>query len=511
MPKFPLIRLALISLALSFTPAKIALAETIPFILLHLNDVYEITPVEGGKWGGLARIATLRQQLKAENPQTYTILAGDLFSPSALGTAKVDGDRLAGKQMVSVLNVMGLDYATLGNHEFDISQVQFLQRLQESTFEWFSGNVKDAEGKAFPGIAPYQILTIPGKEEGDVRVGLIGLTLDSNKAGYVSYSDPVATARSQVKELAGKVDVLIAVTHLALAQDQELAAAIPELDLILGGHEHENIQRGYLLVKNTSPNCPRTMTPILKADANARTVYIHRLSYDTVNRCLQIQSQLQPITAAIPDDLQTAQVVNEWQEKGFNAFRDQGFEPNEAIAVSPITLNALDAAVRTRPTNLTNLITRAMLKEDQGAEIAIFNGGMIRLDDVLSPGSITQYDVLRLLPFGGKVVSVEMTGQLLQKILAQGVNNQGTGGYLQKVGLEPKNIDAQKVYRVAIADYLLTGQETGLGFLTRDTPGLTVLKDNQDIRLILIDYLKTEKDNAFKNLDNFEVLSVPVQ
>ena len=70
-------------------------------------------------------------------------------------------------------------------------------------------------------------MTIPGKEEGDVRVGLIGLTLDSNKAGYVSYSDPVATARSQVKELAGKVDVLIAVTHLALAQDQELAAAIP--------------------------------------------------------------------------------------------------------------------------------------------------------------------------------------------------------------------------------------------------------------------------------------------
>ncbi|MFM7576381.1 MAG: metallophosphoesterase, partial [Microcystaceae cyanobacterium] len=111
----------------SFGLGAIAWAETIPFTLLHFNDVYEIMPIAGGKWGGLARVATLRQRLKQENPHTYTVLAGDLLSPSALGTAQVKGERLAGKQMVAVLNQLGLDYATFGNHEFDLSETEFLQ------------------------------------------------------------------------------------------------------------------------------------------------------------------------------------------------------------------------------------------------------------------------------------------------------------------------------------------------------------------------------------------------
>jgi 5'-nucleotidase/UDP-sugar diphosphatase len=80
----------------------------IDFTLLQLNDVYEITPVANGTSGGLARVATLRQQLLAENPNTITILAGDFLSPSALGTARVDGEPLAGKQMVAAAQPNGL-------------------------------------------------------------------------------------------------------------------------------------------------------------------------------------------------------------------------------------------------------------------------------------------------------------------------------------------------------------------------------------------------------------------
>ncbi len=61
------------------------LAVPITLRLLQLNDVYEITPIEGGTRGGLARVATLRQQLLKENPRTYTILAGDSFSPFCVG------------------------------------------------------------------------------------------------------------------------------------------------------------------------------------------------------------------------------------------------------------------------------------------------------------------------------------------------------------------------------------------------------------------------------------------
>ncbi|GAB4341326.1 MAG: hypothetical protein OHK0047_32990 [Leptolyngbyaceae cyanobacterium] len=97
-------QVAVIGVGLALNAAQTVLAEVVPITLLHLNDIYEITPVEGGKRGGLARVATLRKQLLAKNRHTFTILAGDAFSPSALGTAKVNGERLAGKQMVVVMN-----------------------------------------------------------------------------------------------------------------------------------------------------------------------------------------------------------------------------------------------------------------------------------------------------------------------------------------------------------------------------------------------------------------------
>ncbi|MFQ4142996.1 hypothetical protein [Chlorogloeopsis sp. ULAP02] len=107
-----------------------ALAEIVNINLLQLNDIYEITPVEGGTRGGLARVATLRKQLYQANSRTYTFLAGDAFSPSALGTAKINGIPLAGQQMVAVMNALGFDYATFGNHEFDLPENLFYERLK---------------------------------------------------------------------------------------------------------------------------------------------------------------------------------------------------------------------------------------------------------------------------------------------------------------------------------------------------------------------------------------------
>jgi len=120
--------------------------------LLHFNDIYEITPVSGGKEGGPARVAALRKDLLKKNPNTLTFLGGDLFSPSAMGTIKVDGERLAGKQMVDVLNRLGLDYATFGNHEFDLKKDPFYKRIGESKFTWISSNVYDEKGRISPDI-----------------------------------------------------------------------------------------------------------------------------------------------------------------------------------------------------------------------------------------------------------------------------------------------------------------------------------------------------------------------
>ena len=146
--------------------------STVEVDILQINDVYEIGPVEGGKRGGLARVATIRKRLLAENPNTFTVLAGDFVSPSALGTAKVDGQTLAGQQMVAVLNAMGLDLVTFGNHEFDLKEDQLLARLGESRFAWTSANVTRASGGAFPKVSRHEVLNIQG-----VRIGVVSVTL----------------------------------------------------------------------------------------------------------------------------------------------------------------------------------------------------------------------------------------------------------------------------------------------------------------------------------------------
>ncbi|MGK7873421.1 MAG: bifunctional UDP-sugar hydrolase/5'-nucleotidase [Xenococcaceae cyanobacterium] len=495
-----------LSIVLALSSCRASTDKVVDITLVHLNDIYEITAVEGGKRGGLARVATLRQDLLAHNSNTYTILAGDAFSPSALGTAKVNGQRLAGRQMVAVMNALGFDYATFGNHEFDLPKDQFLQRLQESRFQWFSSNVLNAKtGEAFAGVPSSIILRVEDEQGAVVRVGLIGVTLESNPADYVKYKNPIDSAREEVKELQGQVDILVAVTHLSLAEDQQLAAEVPEIDLILGGHEHENIQQWRIVSKPAqSAQCQENGTPIFKADANARTVYIHDLHYNTANRCLEIESRLQPITEAISEEPRTAKVVQEWVEQGFQAFRENGFEPTEVIATTTEPLDGLESSVRNYSTNLTKLIAEAMLREVGDADLAVFNSGSIRIDDRLPAGEITEYDVIRVLPFGGKVLSVQMQGDMLKKVLDVGQKNRGTGGYLQTANVEQEKetgswliqgqpLKLDLVYGVAINDFLVTGKEQNLGFLTREALGEESIIEKEDIRQAVIRELKARQ------------------
>ena len=93
--------------------------------ILQLNDVYEISPVDQGKHGGMARVATLQKQIRAVSPNTLFLIAGDFISPSVASRV------FEGKQMVDALNSVGMDIATLGNHEFDFGPDVLRQRMKE--------------------------------------------------------------------------------------------------------------------------------------------------------------------------------------------------------------------------------------------------------------------------------------------------------------------------------------------------------------------------------------------
>lgn|GEM_PF-3344059 len=171
-------------------------AAQLSFTILQLNDIYEIAPLRGSDEGGLARVATIRRQLLKDDPNTLTVLAGDFVSPSLIGTLYYldpttrQEQKIAGRHMIDVLNKMGLDYVTFGNHEFDIKFTELQDRMNESRFAWVSSNVYRLSPNGRSQLAPpcsIRTLTFPGGQI--LRVGFIGSTISFNKADSIGYDD----------------------------------------------------------------------------------------------------------------------------------------------------------------------------------------------------------------------------------------------------------------------------------------------------------------------------------
>ena len=473
--------------ATSTLPAAAA-ARTTTVTLVHLNDVYEILPVEGGRSGGLACVATVVQELKSAHAAVLTTLGGDYLSPSALGTARVDGEPLAGRQMVDVLNATGVDIATLGNHEFDVSESAFRAHLAQSKFRIVSTNVTDAAGKPFAGIATSLVVPVAAGGR-TVHIGFIGVTIDATQKPWVRYRDAIASARAEVETLRGKVDALVALTHLSLDQDAQFVDAVAGIDLVLGGHEHEN----WLMYRGPG------FVPVVKADANARSVAIVTMSFAAPGARPVIAVRLQKIDETIASSPAVDAVARAWVDKAFAGFRREGFSPEAVVAISSVPLDGRESTVRNRPGALTDLIARALVREAGGVDVALFNGGSVRIDDVVPAGPVTEYDIIRILPFGGKVVRATLDGALLERVLQTGLDNEGLGGFLHMWGarregsawlVQGRAIEPTRRYSVALTDFLLSGGEANLGYLTRASAQVHDVRELRDIRRAVIEELR---------------------
>lgn len=455
--------------------------------VLHINDVYEIAGVDGGRSGGLARVAALADRLRARGPLLVT-LGGDYLSPSPLGTARVDGQPLAGRQMVDVLNATGLQWATLGNHEFDGGEAVLKARLGESRFGVVTTNITDQTGALFPKTVSSAVfpVRVGGRT---IRVGLIGLTIATPPRPWVRYGNPIDAARNEVARLRDRTDAIIALTHLSVAEDKALVEAIPEIDLVLGGHEHENFvaHRG------------AGFTPIVKADANARSAAVVSLTFTSARRRPAVSARLQVLDATMPVKSSVDRLVQRWVQTALEGFRRDGFNPTRVIAAVPEPLDGREAAVRSGPTNLTDLILASMTREAAMPDVTVLNAGSIRIDDVVPAGPLTEYDLIRVLPFGGTVVTALLRGDVLLDVLEAGQANRGIGGYLHVFGavstangwtVGGNAIDRARQYRVAMPEFLLTGGEARMGFLTRTNPQVQDVRALRDIRFAVADELR---------------------
>jgi 5'-nucleotidase/UDP-sugar diphosphatase len=211
-----------------------AFSQNATLTLLTMNDVYEITPVQGQ--GGLAELMTLLRAERATATHHLTTVNGDFLSPSLMSAL------FKGAQMVALFNALGVDVVTFGNHEFDLGPEVTQQRIAESHFVWLGTNVLGADGKPFGGAGA--TLT---RQVGELTVGMFGLvTLEtaylSSPGPTVTFAPVVPTAQAAVEALrqAG-ADVIIALTHLTIAEDRALAQQVPGISVILGGHEHAPI------------------------------------------------------------------------------------------------------------------------------------------------------------------------------------------------------------------------------------------------------------------------------
>lgn len=479
--------------------------QHVDFIVLQMNDVYEIAPLEGGKSGGLARVATLRQELLQETPNLLTVLSGDFLSPSFIGTLKLDnGERIAGLQMVETLNALGVDYVTFGNHEFDLSSPDLLQkRIDQSAFGYVCANVlrvRDGsagpftqQGKAIPPFVVREFSNAAGKA---VRVGLTGVVLPFNKADYVAYEPVEETFRQTFEAMKPVTDICLAITHLAIDEDEALARAVPGMPLFLGGHDHTHMRRQV------------GKTLITKADANAKTVYIHRIRYHLKNGRTEIRSTLHTIDDSIADEPATKTVVDKWIGSLGQITRNMGYDINRKLMRATVVLECTEAAVRSRPTNMGRLTAEAFQAAWPGADVYLLNSGSMRLDDDLS-GDITEYDVLRTYPFGGPIVQIAISGQDMTRLLQTGlVSNRSEGGYLQTLHIRwdgealfigEKPVEPEKIYTVVLPDFLAAGKEQNLEFLsafprqTRDSFTLNGTAFRNDVRDIVIQYMLLRK------------------
>ena len=448
----------LISLSL-FSPADAKKAHH--FTIIQMNDVYEIFPVPtyvSGHFeprGGFAYAGTLIREARERGPVLF-LHAGDFLSPSLLSIRF----KQKGAHMVAALGALGLDVVTFGNHEFDFGCQVLADRIKESRFDWVSANVNLPKelGVSSRKVVPYRIKNIAG-----LRVGIFGLTIPLQpidcKGSAITFDDPMETAKEMVIQLRReRVDLMIALTHLAMEDDRRLALAYPDIDFIVGGHDHEEMVE---LVGKTL---------ITKAGANAAGLGLIgvKAARTSPNLVVEKSWRTEPVDPKhIQPDAALTQALEPYakQLEGLSG----------VIGRAEVPIDIREKTVREGESNFGNYVADLMRKELQ-TDIGLVNGGAFRGDRIIPAGPLTLEDLDTILLFDNQLVVIPVKGEELLRCLENGVSLAGerAGRFPQvsgisfsfdatlpvgqrilqvKVGGVP--LDLQKIYTMVTTDFLV--------------------------------------------------------
>jgi len=407
------------------------------FAILQINDAYKIEGLEAGRTGGMARVRTLRRQLEAEGRPVLVLHGGDVLFPS------VASKYLDGAQMVDVLNALDggeafdpLLVATLGNHEFDHRELRVLRdRLAESRFRWVSSNVRIRPAPGAPAEPvsrlSEQVVDTLRLDLGGIRVGIFGLTLDDVSRDWleVDYRDREARyrlVRQAIDSLRSEgAEFLIGLTHQELDEDLRLARDFPEIDRIVGGHEHVFLERQ---VEGTW---------ITKADADAKSAVV--IEVDRTGGRLETRHRKVDLAGdRVPPDPEILGRVATWLVRlEQEVERRTGRRLLDVVATTEHALEGIEPAIRGRETALGNLLTD-VVRERLATDVAFINGGAIRVnDDVPAGGDVRVYELEGIFYYDNRPVAFEVSGAELLELLRKSVSETalGHGRFLQVSGL----------------------------------------------------------------------------
>jgi 2',3'-cyclic-nucleotide 2'-phosphodiesterase (5'-nucleotidase family) len=470
--------------------------------ILHVNDFHGFAVPHkphgsNDVQGGLAYLADKVDILREEKP-SLLLAAGDMIQGNSWANL------FQGKSTIEAMNAMRFDAMVVGNHEFDFGREALEERISEADFPVLGANVAGVKG-----LKPYVI-----REVNDLRVAVIGVvtadtpvsTHPKNVVG-LEFTTSVGNVAKYISEAKGTSDIIIVLSHLGLAADEQLARKVTGINLIVGGHSHTKLERPVMVGS----------TAIVQAFEHAKALGV--VDITVKQGIVRAKGRLEHITPLMGNADKTLAAIVEKYRKPVDERMSQ------VVGEAGVDLDG--EHVRSRETNFGDLVAD-IVRETAGADAAIINGGGIRAS--IARGPIKVNDVHSAVS-DDYIVAIKLTGTQVRETLEHGVSRveERAGRFPQVSGLTftydrsrekgmrvgevlvgGKPLAAEQEYTVATNDFLAAGGDgyKTFGEAVRSSGDCSIISGaikgekvvyndaGRGLRDVVIDYIKARKGVA---------------
>ncbi|HMO08560.1 MAG TPA: bifunctional metallophosphatase/5'-nucleotidase [Paracoccaceae bacterium] len=417
--------------------------------VLHINDLHSrIEQVNAGGstcsaadaaenkcFGGVGRLATkineLRDGLRAEGKNVIVLDAGDQFQGSLMFTT------YKGAVEAEMMMKIGFDAMAVGNHEFDDGPEGLGAFLDLVTFPVISGNIDVSQSNVLAGRVQNHVVLEVGGEKIGIISALATDTVETASPGpTVIFQDEIESLSADAAVLAEEgVTKIIALTHVGLRKDMEIAARVPGVDVVIGGHSHTYLSASDPKRAGPYPTWVDTeaggIVPVVQAGAYSLYLGHLELTFDDDGNLKHAGGDTIVIDSSIAQDeaieARIAELAGPIEEL-----------KARVVAEAADVLDGERGTCRQQECVLGNIIAQAMLDRvrEQGIQIAIQNGGGIRAS--IDAGPVTMGEVLTVLPFQNTLSTFQVSGAAIVAALENGVSTleDGGGRFAQVAGMK---------------------------------------------------------------------------